>query len=208
MGVSDDGTDVEVAIAARAIRRIESGHVAHDVGAHHVHAAVALNRARVHGDALVAGTDFRRPACVEVMFPLGIQRAAITPAVADVPEDVRRHHHAARRQPPVVQTVAAMQGTKTQAVITGQLDVGIQGQGRGVAVGIHRHAGGAHQALFAGNPIVVGRIAALRRRTVEVTLVVAEIHVVLQVFAIGARLQATPGEFAGIVQVDALLVVA
>ena len=191
--LAQDRGGIPVAIRACPVRRVEQRRIAHLPGTHHVaRGVVALHRAGIHPHALVAHAELRGPARVEVVFPLGVGRAAVALAVADVPERARPHH-AARRRPPVVEPIGALLQSQSQAILPLQRDVCIQHEGSGVARGQHRHAGRAGRPdRRARGRLSAGRIVAARCRAVPEPLVRAEIHRVVQGLAIRPCLQLSP----------------
>ena len=143
-----------------------------------------MHLAGIGGDVLITHAQLGGPGTVQLTFPLGKQRSAVTLAIIDVLEGIGRHAASAGGRPVIIQAIALILATHAQQIIGAQLNFRLDATTQRLAVAVHRHT---------------------RRGTVLELLVRAEVHLVLDLLVVDLSFQAAPVEFAEITQVQALL---
>ncbi len=205
MAVTRHRGQVDVVIGLAPVAGVECCRIGELVAGSCRRRVVTLDVTGIGLHVLIAHPEQRQPLRVDLGLPLGEQRHAVTLAIVDV-EEGARPHSGAGCGPVVVQSVALVLGTYPQQLARGQVDIGLQGQSQGVALGEHRHPEGTGRTDRCTGHTVY-RTGATGGHAVPDAFVGAEVHEVIDLLVIDTGLQRAPAKAAGPAQVDPLLLV-
>ena len=161
--------------------------IAHCIGG----SAVALNIAGIGLDVFVTNAEQGGPLGIKAGLKFTKQGGAVALAVVDVVEGAGPHA-ATRSRPPVVKLVGLILAADAEQIILVQINVSLEVETIGFALGVHRHAGSTGGADWrAGGAVGASRsgVVGARGGTIPEALVGTEIHHVVDLLGVGAGFQ-------------------
>ena len=208
--VTGQGREVEVVVGLLVVQGVEGVRLRVLVAGRAGGDVVALNVTGIHVDLLETQADLGQPLGRGTGLPFAEQGQAVPLTVIDVPKGIGPHVGPGWR-PPVIKVVALVFSAQPQQMAGVEGDVRLQTAAQGIALGVHRHPRGTGGADRGAGDAVDGlhaRATRSRRRAIPEALVGTEVHEVVHVLVIDLGLEVAPGEVAGVVEIEVLLLVA